>query len=341
MARTRRGARITRRGARIALLPLMLLAFAAPGAAFAVAGDFKLVLAPIGQAGPYFDLVMEPGDTAHLEVALGNDGSAGVAARTYATDVFTITNGGYGGRLRDEAQTGTTAWLTYPTAVVDLPAGAHTRRALTVTVPLDAGPGEYISSLVIENDVPVPGGGAIAFDQFVRQAIAVVVTVPGARTPELHLGAAHHEVVAGRSVVTIAAVNSGNVRLKPAVAFVLRDASRTEISRTTFQMDTFYARTDALVSVSLAALLPSGTYTIELTLADTAQTVEATGVIDLVVGAAPTNAQRGVDGPGLTPVGPGGAFDPMLLGVVALAIALALLGLGALAIERKRRRTQP
>jgi len=114
------------RGARTALLSLCLLAFAAPGAALAGEGGFKLVLAPVDQAGPYFDLTMHPGDTATFKVDLANDGDTGVAARTYATDVFTIINGGYGGRLRDAAQTGATTWLTYATTVLDLPSGGRT-----------------------------------------------------------------------------------------------------------------------------------------------------------------------------------------------------------------------
>ncbi len=332
---------IVRGGAPIALVSAFLLAFAAPSAAFALEGDFKLVLAAVGQPGPYFDLVMDPGETADLTIALGNDGSAGVSARTYATDVFTITNGGYGGRLRDAIQTNTTTWLTYPTAVLDLPPGRHLTRSLTVTVPADATPGEYISSLVVENDASPRGDGAIGFEQIVRQAIAVVITVPGARLPELRLGDAHHEIVAGRSVVTIDIQNSGNVRLKPTVAFVLRDAGRTEVSRSTFQMDTFFARTDTLVSVSLAALLPPGTYTIDLSLTDAPQDVAAAGEIELIVGAPPVNAPGGADGPGLIPVGPGGMSGSLALVITGLAIILAVLWLGAVFYLWNRRRARP
>jgi hypothetical protein len=207
---------------------------------------------------------------------------------------------------------------------------------LTVTVPLDAGPGEYISSLVLENDAAVRNSGGVAFDQFVRQAIAVVITVPGARQPELRLGKAHHEIVAGRSVVSVAVENSGNVRLKPIVAFVLRDATRTEISRKTFQMDTFYARTDTLVAVSLATLLPAGRYTIELALADGPQGVEANGLIDLVVG--PGAGGGGVAGPGLTPVGPGGAPQSVVIALASLATVLAGLVLTGVILARSRRR---
>jgi hypothetical protein len=174
----------------------------------------------------------------------------------------------------------------------------------------------------------------------VRQAIAVVITIPGARLPELGLGEAHHDIVAGRSVVTVAVHNTGNVRLKPIVAFILRDASGTEISRSSFQMDTFFARTDTLVSVSLAALLPPGSYTIDLTLTDATQDVSATGVIPLTVGAPPASASSGGDGPGLIQVGPGGASGSLALGLAGLAIFLAVLGLGVIR-RRHQRRLRP
>jgi hypothetical protein len=209
-----------------------------------------------------------------------------------------------------------------------------------VTVPLDAGPGEYITSLVIENDDPVRSDAGVAFDQIVRQAIAVVITVPGVRAPELVLGEAHQEIVTGRSIVKIAVENSGNIRLKPLVAFVLRDATRTEISRATFQMDTFYARTDTFVAVPLGALLPPGTYTIELNLSDAAQRIERTGVINLVVAAAPASTGGG-DGPELVPVGPGGTTQSLALVAIGLVITLAVLGLGVVVLNRKRRPTRP
>jgi hypothetical protein len=330
-----------RRGAALALASALLLANAAPGAVFAGEVDFKLVLAPVGQAGPYFDLVMEPGQAMDLQVALGNDGSASLAARTYATDVFTITNGGYGGRLRGATQTGATTWLAYPTEVLDLRPGRHLTRSLTVTVPAETTPGEYISSLVVENDAPIHADGAIGFDQVARQAIAVVITVPGERTPELGIGEAHHEIVAGRSVVTVDVHNTGNVRLKPLVAFLLRDATGTEVSRSSFQMDTFFARTDTLVSVSLAGLLSPGSYTIELTLTDAAQGVSAADVIALTVGEPPAGTPGGGTGPGLIPIGPGGASGFLALMLGGLAIVLVALGFGAILRRRHRRRLRP
>ncbi len=172
----------------LALLAL-LAALLAPVMAHAQDGTVELALRPIDQTGQFFDVTMHPGETRTLEVELANVGDAAIAVRTYAADVYTIINGGFGARLRDEPQTGTTLWLDYPTDVLQLPAGKGIRRTFTVAVPADAEPGEYITSLVLENDEPIRGSGDVALDQIVRQAIAVVVTVPGQRSPALAIGA--------------------------------------------------------------------------------------------------------------------------------------------------------
>jgi LPXTG-motif cell wall-anchored protein len=106
-------------------------------------------------------------------------------------------------------------------------------------------------------------------------------------------------------------------------------------------MDTFYAWTDTFVAVSLASLLPAGNYTVELTLADDLEGVETAAIINLVVETPPTSASGGGDGPGLTPVGPGGAAQSMALILAGLALVLAVLGLGAFVLARKRRQARP
>jgi hypothetical protein len=320
-------------------MALLALAFVAPGGTRSAGGELRLVLAPVGQTGPYFDLTMRPGESTRLAVDIANGGDASVMARTYAADVYTISNGGYGGRLRDAPQTGATTWLEYPTTVLPLRSGEHARRSLTVTVPLDAGPGEYISSLVLENDVPVHGDGDVAFDQVVRQAIAVAITVPGVREPRLTVGEARHDVVAGRSIVSIAVWNVGNTRLRPAVDFVLRDAHGADVSRTTFAMDTFYAQTDTFVAVPLAALLLAGRYTVELTLIDASQAVKVAAVIELVV-AEPSPPGDSARGPALTEVVQGPSNESLGLGLGG-ALVLVALCLGALFVVQRRRRSRP
>ncbi|MFA6112176.1 MAG: DUF916 domain-containing protein, partial [Candidatus Latescibacterota bacterium] len=127
------------------------------GMAVADEQPVKLSLKAVDQPGPYFDLVIKPGQSQQLTVELGNHGSATIPARTYAADAYSLINGGFGAGTRDSTPTGTTTWLSYPTEVLQLPAGQAATRDLTVSVPAGTAPGEYISSLILENDAPVQG----------------------------------------------------------------------------------------------------------------------------------------------------------------------------------------
>ena len=319
----------------------LLAALAAPAVAIAAEGQFKLALLPLGESGPYFDIHMTAGETRTFHVQIANNGDAAVAARTYAADVYTIINGGFAGRLRDQSTSGSTLWLDYPAGVVNLPGGSSITRTFTVAVPRTTGPGEYITSILLENDKPIGGTGAVALNQITRQAIAVVVTVPGPRYPALTIGKASHTVVAGKSVVDVAVENLGNVRLKPVATFVLFDAAANRISDATVPMDTFFAHTATFVEVPLAALLQAGQYTVRLTLDDAAQGVRVEESTSFIVEAPPADLSRGPDtGPTLTHVFqvPDGAQVTVPLWGFILGGLLVVAIAGTLVLTFRRRR---
>jgi hypothetical protein len=323
----------------------MLVAFVLPTAVYAQDGQVELAIRPIDQTGQFFDLTLRPGETRTLEVEVANVGDAAIAARTYAADVYTIINGGFGARLRGEPQTGTTLWLDYSTDVLQLPAGEGIRRTFEIAVPSDAEPGEYITSLVLENDEPIRGSGDVAIDQVVRQATAVVVTVPGPREPALAIGAASHKVVADKSVIAVSLENSGNVRLKPVAEFVLLDDAGAEVSQASVPMDTFYAHTDTLVEVPLAALLQPGSYSVRLTIEDAAQDVRANeAALRLVVEAPPEpDVVEGLV-PGLTEVvqavQEGRVPLPVGIAVLVASLVLGIVIGWLILVLRRRRRTR-
>lgn len=309
-----------------------------PSAALALDGQMKLALLPVGQPGPYFDLTMKPGETKAFAVRIANDGDTAIAARTYAADVYTIINGGFGGRLRDEQRTGATGWVDYPADVLQLAPGDGTRRSFSVAVPTDASPGEYITSLFLENDRPIRDDGPVGLDEVVRQAVAIVVTVPGPRSPGLAIGAATHEIVAGTSTVQIAVENTGNVRLKPVVGFTLVDPAGAEVSHATFQMDTFYSQTKSFIEIPLATLLLPGTYDVRLTLDDAGQGARTSrGAIPLVVEARAVVLSGGGAASGIIDVLTGGGGTSLaVLGAVGVAATLLAVG-GAWLVVRQRR----
>jgi hypothetical protein len=195
---------------------------------------------------------------------------------------------------------------------------------------------------VLENDEPILGGGAVGLAEIIRQAVAVVVTVPGPRAPGLAIGSATNMTVAGRSIVSIAVENTGNVRLKPMVGFTLFDGAGRQISQASLRMDTFYAHTTTTVELPLASLLAPGAYTIRLSLDDAASGADALAAgIPLLIDALPEAIGSPNDTPGLIDV-LGGVGDSQVP-LVAIAIAAAMLFASALAVLvgiRRRRRNR-
>lgn len=262
-------ARLARLLAATALLAGLAVTTAAPSTArTADEQPVRLSAKPVDQPGKYFDLILLPGESRRLEIALGNHGDEPIAARTYAADAYTIYNGGFGAALRDTEATGTTTWLDYPSEVRTLQPDRAAVRTFTVTVPQGTPAGEYITSIVLENDVPIEGEGGVAIDQIVRQVVAVAVRVPGPLVPGLTIASGAHTVVAERSVVAVDVINTGNVRVTPSAELVLHDVTGAVVSQATVPMDSFYAGTDTKVEVTLDRVLQPGRYTVDLTLDD-------------------------------------------------------------------------
>lgn len=243
----------------------------------------NLSLKPVGQTGSFFSLTMAPGESRQLKVELGNHGTVAIAARTYAADAYSLINGGFGAKDRDSTATGTTTWLSYTPQVLELPAGQGITRTFAVAVPAGAAPGDYISSLVLENDVPVQGSGTIVLNQIVRQAIAVSIHIPGPIQPGLAVGTAGHAIVADRSVVDVQVKNTGNTNLKPAGKLVIRDHNGKTATQAPVTLDSVYARTDTKIETTLDGKLQPGDYTVTLTLNDPATKTAVDGTVPFTV----------------------------------------------------------
>jgi LPXTG-motif cell wall-anchored protein len=235
----------------------------------------KLGLTPVDHAGAFFEVTLEPGEGTVLRVEAANFGAVEVDARTYAADVYSIINGGFGADLYGEPGSGTTLWVDYPAQIATLDAQDALVIDFEVRVPEGTPPGEYVAALVIENVEPFRGSGSVTIDQVNRSAIAVAIDVPGLRQPELQIGSVGHHVAGTQSVITFAIDNPGNMHLRPAGDFRLFDASGRELSAGPVSMDSVYAGTGTLLEAPLANLLPEGEYCAELRLVD-----EETGAAD-------------------------------------------------------------
>jgi len=343
MSRSSRRSAHLRRSLGAAILA-SLLTFVVGTASVAVAVEpnspVQLSATPVGQRGQFFDLTLSPGETRELSIALSNIGETPIAARTYAANVYTIINGGFGAELRDGTPTGTTTWLDYPTQVLTLEPGAATRRAFSVTMPRDAAAGEYVTSIILENESAIPGdsGGSVAINQIVRQAVAVSIRVPGAVLPGLAIGAASHKLAAGRSVLAVAVSNTGGLRLTPTAAIVVHDAAGGVVSHATVPMDSFYADTSSSVEISLPKALLPGSYTLDLTLDDATHAAHAEAralPVQVITAPAASNVAPAVPRPRRLVEVLQGSPDRFPFLAVGLIAACLLIG-GAIVISAHR-----
>lgn len=312
----------------------------APAAGQGAEQPVRLSIKPISQPGQYFELTMAGGDTRRLQVALGNHGKERIVALSYAADAYTIYNGGFGAALRGSVPSASTRWLDYPTSVLTLQPGQAAVRSFTVAVPKGTPAGEYITSVVIENDEPIKGSGQVALDQIVRQAVAVAVRVPGPLRPGLAIGAASHQVAADRSVVAVDVRNIGNARLEPAAALVIHDEAGALVSRANVPMDSFYAHTDTKVEITLAKQLEPGRYTADLTLRDERRRAAATasGLPFTVAAPAKATAAPASVGRQVIDVLQGERSGPPGWALVVIGLGLGLIVVATVALIAGRRR---
>jgi hypothetical protein len=344
-----------RHPSRFLALPIALVAFISSVVSISAVGSpIKLGVAPVGQTGANFVITMQPGESRDLAVTLGNYGTESVVVRTFAADAYSMINGGFAVRLDGEPSSGTTAWLTYPGEDMALAPGTAVKRDFTVAVPADTLPGEYLTSIVLQNAVATASDSnatsGVMMQQILRQVAAVSIDVPGARAPALEVGGVTHRLVADRSMVDIEVHNLGNVRLKPTGEFVLWDSADAQVTSFAIAMDTVFAHTNTLAEIPFSQRLNPGNYTAELTLSDATGVTVSSGKLpltipELIVEAAPEPADD--VGPLLaptnqTPVAPAVPLNPWIIAMIAfgagLGLMLAVFGLGFV-IYRRRRHT--
>ena len=266
-------------GRRIRLVLLWLaLVLISTGGGVAHAGSenaAQLTIRPSEGTSNYFSLEMEPGEHRAVEVELGNAGNERTSAQTYAANVYTLINGGFGVALAGEKPSGTTKWLKYRSEIFELDPWETVTRSVSIDIPKKVEPGEYITSLVIQNADPVKGTGGIALNQVFRQAIAVAIDVPGPRTPGLAIGAASYQSDGSSASVLVGVENTGNVRVRPTGRLSVRDSAGSTVLNTEVKMLAFYARSTTTIEIGLSELLPAGEYTVALVLKDKETKVSA------------------------------------------------------------------
>ena len=226
-------------------------------------------LNPAGQPdGSFFQLSLKPGETKRLSVQFANQYDQTLALRSFVSDTFTLTNGGLGVRDEGTSTLAPATWIAYPADTYKLKPNEGREIAFTVSVPGDAKPGNYVAALVLQTADTVPVEGTALFDQIIRKAIAIDITVPGKSDPRFEIGDAKYASGPNAPSLSIDITNTGNQRLRPEGKISVKDASGTVVLSADVTMGSVYAGTATQLQFVLQQPLPEGTYAIELNLED-------------------------------------------------------------------------
>lgn len=236
-------------------------------------------LAPSGEIGSgYFDLSLDPGASVSLVAQLNNSGIA-VDLRAFVANVSNPPNGGFAAGEEDEELTGTSLWVDFAAESFSMEPGTSRDLAFTVTVPADAAPGQYITSLVVRTQEAVPIAGTTAFDQVIRSAIPILITVPGPVSPSFEIGEPGFNIESDNRLV-VPIVNTGNVLVKPGGTLTVTTPDGEPVVSAPVQMDSVYAGFTSSIMIGLPDQLTPGPYLVSLDLAD--QATGASASIDAV-----------------------------------------------------------
>jgi hypothetical protein len=301
----------------------------------------KLAVEPVDEPGAFFQRSLAAGESSELIVNLANYGPQSIRARTFAADVYPIINGGFGARLRDEPASGATTWLDYPSEELVIGSGEAIHRTIPVAVPVGTKPGEYITSLVIENEDPLPAGEGVAFNQFVRSAVAVVIVVHGPAEAALRLGDARHSFLDGRSVVGVATDNTGDLLLRPAGSFRITTDAGELVDERQVTMGSVYAHTSTWLEVVLDRPLAPGRYFANVDVTDPDRGGPASGARPFEVGqdTGPRRSDPGAiatDTIALPIIGTVG-LNPIMV-AFGIGVLISATAIGILAVIRRMRR---
>lgn len=183
-------------------------------------------LAPAGstdvdRAGnrPELSYVADQGAVIEDAVTLFNYGTVQLTFRVYSTDAFNNDEGQFDLLPGDQDPNDIGSWVTFPQEMVTVPAGQQVTMPITITVPVDAEPGDHAGAVLASSPTLGTGeqGDVVTLDR--RTGTRMYLRVNGPLVPELAVTDVEttyeHGVnpLSGAAQVSYRIENRGNVRL--------------------------------------------------------------------------------------------------------------------------------
>ena len=215
----------------------------------------------------YFSHTLAPGAVLADEALVMNSGDVPVTLKLYAADGVTAIEGGTAFANEGEEKNGVASWLSLSMAEVSLEPGEERVVPFTISVPLNASPGQHVAGLVLEaapsGEGPPGGADEVQFAVSVvrRVGVAVLIDVPGPHAAGLEItGVSLKEQDDQGATFVVAVRNTGNVFVRGQGSLVIKDWQGTELASIPLKMDTVLAGDATTFQVTHPVRLADGDY---------------------------------------------------------------------------------
>ncbi|MGI8485674.1 MAG: WxL protein peptidoglycan domain-containing protein [Thermomicrobiales bacterium] len=234
----------------------------------------RFAIQPVGDyPNGYFEITLKPGESMQLTANVLGVDSASVKLRAYATNALNIVNGGFAAGDEKDAPSGATTWLDFKAESFQITGNEQKKMTFSVTVPKDAKPGQYVAALVAQTDGPIAIPGMTTFNQIIRSAISVAITVPGKVTPGFTLGAPSFDAGSAAPKLVIPVANTGNILVKPKGELTVTTKDGKPVAKAPVEMGSVYGGYTTTLEITLPEQLQPGDYLVSGKLTDPASKV--------------------------------------------------------------------
>ena len=210
----------------------------------------------------YFTLGLQAGQTKTVRIIVKNTGKNVLRISDYPADAAQMAAGGIDFGTQYKPLTAMGTGITVTPRDLTLAPGQAKRVSATITMPANAGAGDYVGGVAMENKA-VQGQGAgshVLIDVHYRKVIAIMDSVPGVRWVSAKVvGVALTKQAKGTQAV-VGVRNTGNILLKGKGTIELL-GSKGAVQRFPFTIGTILPSAVAQIPIYLPNLtLQPGTY---------------------------------------------------------------------------------
>jgi hypothetical protein len=242
----------------------------------------NLVYPPEQTPGSYFLYELAPGKSQRHEIDLFNNLSYAVKVSIYSGDCYNTLDGTLAGPLYGEKSQKVGTWVKMEAQEVELAPGKKKRVGFTLTVPENTKTGDYFGFIFVQpsslaedknkkagNEQGKAANASFTVKLQQRLGVCLVARVPGEKKVGLEITSVKKSVDSkGQLSLLVDIANTGNIYLKPAGAWELKNAAgETVLSQNATQLG--YLLPDYPIQIKIPVLtsrpLATGNYELFLT----------------------------------------------------------------------------